>query len=169
MPVANIIRPIKTYNGKGVGALGVIKSHHTIIYTGETPPKLMPSELPGVLANGQPESGMRQQAIRVKQYDKATALDSKSRLDFFDVYEFDYNHHFKFFGTIHEASRPLFIPMFNAVRTELQLSTQQPSAVSANIISSNAPSSAAQSSQAPVDPRVNRIAGIYGGAAQICA
>lgn len=123
----------------------------------------MLSEAPGVLPNGQPESPMRQQPIRVKQYDKATALDSKSRLDFFDVYEFDYNHYFKFFGTIHETSRPVFIPLFNAVRAELQISTQQKAAVSSQTVASNAADgsrtsgASGESSQASIDPRVKRV------------
>ena len=115
-----------------------------MIYTGDKVPKPMSAELPN-----RHESGMRQQAIRVRAYDRETALDPRSRLDFFDLHEFDYNHYFKFFGTVHEDSRPHLIPQFNAVRAELHLSTYQTAPLSAQAIPSHvAPNDQATASQA---------------------
>jgi hypothetical protein len=106
---------------------------------------------------------MRQRAIRVRTYDRETALDSRSRLDFFDLHEFDYNHYFKFFGTVHEESRPHLIPQFNAVRAELQLSTYQTAPLSALTVTSNvaansqATASQVESSRAAVEAGVKRV------------
>ena len=97
----------------------------------------MSEERPQRLSNNQFENGMRQQAIKVKAYDRGTALDPKSRLDFFDLYEFDYNHYFKLFGTVHKDSRPYLIPLFNAVRADLQLSTYQTAPPPAKSVASN--------------------------------
>ena len=97
----------------------------------------MKTELPQRLSNNRLESGMRQKPIKVRVYDKETALDEKSRLDFFDLYEFDYNHYIKLFGTVHEDSRPDLIPLFNAVRADLQLSTYQTAPPPARTVPSN--------------------------------
>ena len=57
------------------------------------------------MPNGQMEDGMQPQPLQVIQYDKTKALDPMARLDFCDVYEFDYGvKNMKFFGKVHSDS-----------------------------------------------------------------
>lgn len=98
----------------------------------------MSSERPQRLSNNQAESGLLPQPIRVKEYDRETTLDPKSRLDYFDLHEFDDNHFFKAFGTIHEESRPYLLPQYEAVRAALELATQQTARPSLQYVLSSA-------------------------------
>ena len=108
-------RPITTYGGLGVASPNVVKSHHAIIYTRGTP-RPTPSEAPRRLPNGTLEAGMRTQAIRVVPYEPTSALDPMSRLNFFDIIEFDaYVGHTKLYGKVYEDSRGALLFQYRAV------------------------------------------------------
>ena len=98
----------------------------------------MDSELPQKQSNGVVESPMRARSIRVKSYDRETMLDPISRLDFFDLHEFDYNPFFKVFGTVHHDSRPHLLPLYNAVRAALKLTTHHSAGPSPHVVTSPA-------------------------------
>ncbi|KAK6442490.1 hypothetical protein LTR95_001284 [Oleoguttula sp. CCFEE 5521] len=102
--------PINTYNGRGVSKPGVIKSDHTIIYSGRNCPDPDPAELP---ARG--EAGMRLDAIRVDPDDKVTKLDPMSRIDFGKVHTVEHNVKVKSFGNVHEMSRTDLERQFDSV------------------------------------------------------
>ena len=115
-----IASAIKTYNGQGVAAPGVIKSHHAIIFTGSQPRPDV-SEQPQRLPNGQPEIGMQPQAIRIIPYDREKALDPMARLDFGDRYEFDYGvPNIRPFGRVHDDSQAALFVQYNAVWATIQ-------------------------------------------------
>ncbi|KAK5742067.1 hypothetical protein LTR17_003575 [Elasticomyces elasticus] len=79
--------PIKTYNGRGVAAYGVVKKHHAIIHS-RSPPYSSPDEAPRRLEGGAYEDGMRHQPIMVRSFDRTQPLDPMARLDFLAVQEF---------------------------------------------------------------------------------
>ena len=111
----NEYRAIKTYNGQGVAASGVIKSHHTMIYTG-TKPEPQPNELPRRYSSGQIETGMQPQAIRIIQYDRATGLDKMARLDYCARHELEYGMpNLRLFGTVHRDSLAALYTQWNLV------------------------------------------------------
>ena len=107
---ADLHSAIKTYNGQGVAAKGVIKSHHAIIYTGALP-SLKENEQPRRLPNGQPENGVLPQPIRVEAYDRGTALDNMARLDYGDRFVFDYGvPNIRLWGRVHpDYHAPLYV------------------------------------------------------------
>ncbi|KAK5156867.1 hypothetical protein LTS14_004384 [Recurvomyces mirabilis] len=81
--------PIKTYNGMGVSAPNVYKSHHAVIYTEPLrppAPDCSPAERP---RQGSREAPMQRQPILVVNRDRTRPLDPMSRLDFFDITHFD--------------------------------------------------------------------------------
>ncbi|KAK4561242.1 hypothetical protein LTR86_004559 [Recurvomyces mirabilis] len=81
--------PIKTYNGMGVSAPNVYKSHHAVIYTEPLrppAPECSPAERP---RQGSREAPMQRQPILVVNRDRTRPLDPMSRLDFFDLTHFD--------------------------------------------------------------------------------
>ena len=115
--------PIKTYNGEGVAQRGVVKSRHGIIYTGQEP-KRKSDETPG-----RDEEGMQSTAIRVIPYDKATALDKISRLDYGDRYRFDHRvPNIKIFGRVHENSEPSLYTQLHLVFNAIEKAARTPSA-----------------------------------------
>lgn len=117
-------RAIKTYNGRGVSAPGVIKSHHSIIYTSPCP-RPTEGELPGRTTGGQLENGMQPSAIRIVQFDRGTALDPMSRLDYADRYEFDWGvPNITLFGRVHDESHAALFLQYNAVWSSIRLAVQ---------------------------------------------
>jgi len=113
---------IKTYQGRGVAAPGVIKSHHAIIYSTRVAPEAAPDELP---PPGHPLGGMQNQAIRVKSWDRERMLDPKARLDYMDRYEFDYGlGNIRVWGKLHEKSEATFYAQYHTVwRTVINAAT----------------------------------------------
>lgn len=111
---------IKTYNSQGVAATGVIKSHHTIIYTGK-PPKPTDEEKPQRLPSGQTESGMLSTALRVVPYDRGKALDPMARLDYGDRYQFDQGvPNIRLFGRVHDKHLAALFLQYNQVWNSIQ-------------------------------------------------
>ena len=107
-----------------MGAPGVIKSHHAIIYTSQPRPALV-SEQPQRLQNGLPESGMQPGPIRVVTYDRGKALDPMARLDYGDRYEFDYGvPNIRLFGKVHEDSLANLYVQYNSVWSAIQRAVQ---------------------------------------------
>lgn len=98
-----------------MAAIGVIKSHHAIIYTGEKP-ELTAAERPRRMNNGQPESGVLPQAIRVETFDRGTALDPMARLDYGDRYVFDYGvPNIRVWGRVHDNYQAAFFVQYTQV------------------------------------------------------
>lgn len=59
---------------------------------------------------------MQASPIRVEQFDRATALDPKARLDYMDTYEFDYGvTNIRVWGRIHPDSEATFYSQFSNV------------------------------------------------------
>jgi hypothetical protein len=120
----NSNRAIKTYNGQGVAAASVIKSHHAIIYTGEKP-ELIPEEYPRRMPNGQPENGVLPQAIRVETYDRGNALDPMARLDYGDRYLFDYGvPNIRLWGRVHSDFQAALFVQYTQVWAAIQRAVQ---------------------------------------------
>ncbi|KAK3712229.1 hypothetical protein LTR37_009091 [Vermiconidia calcicola] len=109
--------PIKTYNGRGVAAPGVIKTHHAIIYTGQEPPTPNANEEPRRMTHtGEMEEGMHPQAIKVITYDRTKALDPMARLDYADKYEFDHRvPNVRLFAKVDESSEAAMFGQFHLV------------------------------------------------------
>ncbi|KAK5170654.1 uncharacterized protein LTR77_005243 [Saxophila tyrrhenica] len=111
---------IKTYNGEGVAADGVVKFHHAIIYTGDEP-EPEPDELPRRPGNGKMEQPMQAQAIRVEQFDRTRALNPMSRLDYGSRYVFDHGvPNIIILGRIHVYSRASLHAQFNHVWAQIR-------------------------------------------------
>lgn len=83
--------PIHTYNGQGVKHKK--KSEHVIIYTGDSDPQPMDTEL----AEGQ-EVPMKSRSVRVT--DTSSSLDSRSRLNLGKVWPVPYRASVKAYGRI---------------------------------------------------------------------
>ncbi|KAK4950617.1 hypothetical protein LTR10_010610 [Elasticomyces elasticus] len=126
--------PIKTYNGQGVAASGVIKAHHAVIYTMPIRPPAPrgseaehPQRLPGGV-----ETGMQAQAILVIPSDKTRPLDPMSRLDFFDRQTFDINiADVRIYGRVEQRYVPILLGQYHAVWAGIQRSTGLPNPVNA--------------------------------------
>ncbi|KAK5725253.1 hypothetical protein LTR17_013122 [Elasticomyces elasticus] len=129
--------PIKTYNGQGVAAQGVIKAHHAVIYT--MPIRLpaprgsdaeQPQRIPGV--PGGVEAGMQAQAILVIPSDETRPLDPMSRLDFFDRQTFDINiADVRIYGRVEQRYVPILLGQYHAVWASIQRSTGLPNPATA--------------------------------------
>lgn len=115
---------IKTYRGRGVSAPGVIKSHHSIVYTGQ-PTRPLPEELPG--RGGRSENGMQPGHIKVLSDDRGKALDPMSRLDYADRYEFDLNvSNIRTFGRVHSDSLAALYVQYNSVWSTIRTAVLGP-------------------------------------------
>jgi hypothetical protein len=111
---------IKTYNGEGVAAAGVIPFYHAIIYTGRKAPQPSREEMRTIARPGHMER-MQPHPIRVQQYDLTQALDSMARLDFTDVYELDYNYPvIRLLGKVHNDSHAAFITQYKSVWSKIR-------------------------------------------------
>lgn len=120
----NFISAIKTYNGQGVAAPRVIKSHHAIIYTGQLP-NLTGEEQPRRMPNGQPETGVLPQAIRVVTYDRGTALDPMARLDYGDRYLFEAGvPNIRLWGRVHDDFHAALFVQYTQVWAAIQRAVQ---------------------------------------------
>lgn len=75
-------RSILTYQGQGVGAPGVVKAHHSVIYTGSTPPPILPGERPS-----RETDILRRPEIKVEGTLSENRLDPISRLNYAKVYQ----------------------------------------------------------------------------------
>ncbi|KAK5170650.1 uncharacterized protein LTR77_005239 [Saxophila tyrrhenica] len=107
---------IKTYNAQGVAAPGVIKAHHSIVYTGQ--PRMRADERPNDPGDA---DRMQPHAIRVQQYDQEQALDPLARIDYTDIYELDYDFpNIKLFGKVHTDSWPSFMLQYRSVWATIQ-------------------------------------------------
>ena len=114
---------MKTYNGQGVAAIGVVKSHHAIIYCGrpDQAPCQKQTERPRRLSSGHLESGVLPQAIRVIPYDKSATLDPMSRVDYADVTEFENQvPNIRIFGKVHEDSLAAMFYQYQSVWSTIQ-------------------------------------------------
>ncbi|KAK5682105.1 hypothetical protein LTS10_005230 [Elasticomyces elasticus] len=131
--------PIKTYNGRGVAAQGVIKAHHAVIYTmpirfpaprgseAEQPQRI--SGLPGGV-----EAGMQAQAVLVIPSDETRPLDPMSRLDFFDRQTFDINiADVRIYGKVEQRYVPVLLGQYHAVWASIQRSTGLPNPATASV------------------------------------
>lgn len=87
--------PINTYFGRGVSHQGVVKSDHTVIFTGKDPPQLHPDEHPK-----QQELGMRPEYIRVKTRSLTDKLSPSSRLNYGKIYTIQHSAPVKAFGRV---------------------------------------------------------------------
>jgi hypothetical protein len=65
--------PIKTYDYRGASGPKVIKSHHSIIYTGLRAPNAMEGELPPRHASKRMDHSLREPAIRVIPFENVGA------------------------------------------------------------------------------------------------
>ena len=101
---------IVSYGARGVAKQGVVKSDHSIVYTGKQPPRALPTEAPerGVL-------GMRPVAIRVVADDPSDRLESTMRLDYGTIYTIQHNVNVKPFGQVHDSSMKALLAQFSAV------------------------------------------------------
>ena len=99
--------PINTYNGWGVAARGIVKSHHSIIYTGDSVPPLGRGEEPSRSGNGREIDTMRQE-IQVIAKEPGYKLDPMARLNWTKTYQIDHGCEIYVFGNISDSSmRPL--------------------------------------------------------------
>jgi hypothetical protein len=118
-------RPIKTYNGMGVAAPGVVKAHHVVVYTmpiRPPAPECMSSEVP---TSGR-EAPMQRQAILVINRDRTRPLDPISRLDFFDIHRFDVNlKHVSLYGQVHPEHIVRLVGQYQAVWASFALDASQ--------------------------------------------
>ncbi|KAK3115372.1 hypothetical protein LTR53_005363 [Teratosphaeriaceae sp. CCFEE 6253] len=124
---AFIACPIKTYNGQGVSAQGVIKAHHAVIYTlPERPPAPYGSreEQPQRTPDGGTESGMQTQPILVRPYVTTRPLDEWSRLDFSTRTPFRINvDQIRLYGKVHERSLAALDLQYRAVWAQITRNT----------------------------------------------
>lgn len=112
-----------------MAAPGVVKSHHAIIYT-RHPPQSTPNEDPRRLPNGGLEAAMRAQPILVIPYERVRPLDPMSRLDFFDVHEFDDDvDNVMLYGKVDQRSQRAFEFQYQAVWQHIRQAAAQPSGV----------------------------------------
>jgi len=129
--------PIKTNNGEGVAAPGVIKFHHTIIFTGEEPQPRQ-DERPKRTSTGQVENPMQAQAIKVEAFDRGKALDPMSRLDYGSRYVFDHGvPNIALFGRVHPDYIANLYAQYNHVWKSIA-GTQRPSYAATQQMSSRA-------------------------------
>ncbi|KAK3691818.1 hypothetical protein LTR37_018417 [Vermiconidia calcicola] len=102
--------PVVSYGGHGVATPGVRKSHHGIIYTGQSVPRIRSLEAP---ARG--EAGMLPHAVRCLPSDRATQLDPMSRIDYGSAYTIDHKIPTRAFGQVIEESLSHLLSQFYSV------------------------------------------------------
>ncbi|KAK3712763.1 hypothetical protein LTR37_008853 [Vermiconidia calcicola] len=102
--------PVVSYGGHGIATPGVRKSHHGIIYTGQSVPRVRSLEAP---ARG--EAGMLPHAVRCLPSDKATQLDPMSRIDYGSAYTIDHKIPARAFGQVIEESLSHLLRQFCSV------------------------------------------------------
>ena len=106
--------PIATYGRRGVSKPGIVKSEHSIIYTGRTAPSDLSEESP---VRGEP--GMRPDAIRVIPDVSTDKLDPISRLDYGKVHTIQHNIKARSFGMVHPRSVNALMHQFRNVWADL--------------------------------------------------
>lgn len=108
-----------------MAAPNVVKSHHAIVYTrGE--PRPTRDERPRRLPNGGIEAPMQAQAILVTPRDVTRPLDPMSRLDYFDIHEFDSDVNYtKVYGKVAERDLGVLYNQYRAVRAAISVATLQ--------------------------------------------
>ncbi|KAK5719529.1 hypothetical protein LTR15_008053 [Elasticomyces elasticus] len=107
--------PIVNYGGRGVGLSGIIKSRHSLVYTGKNDPAPLPCELPQ-----RGGGAMMPVAIRVVLDHRDEQLVQVSRLDYSKVYTVYHTVKVAAFGVVHEDSQWAFLDQFNVVWTQLR-------------------------------------------------
>lgn len=120
--LTQVYSAIKTYNGEGVAQPGVIKAHHSPIYTSRS--HIRNEELPTPARSDR----MQPHSIRVSQYDLFQALDPMARIDYTDVYELDNDFpSVKLFGKVHPDSWSFFFTQYRNVWLSIRGSAYGPS------------------------------------------
>ena len=94
------LRPIQTYQGRGVSKPRTVKSEHAIIYSTKKPPAPRSDEAPCRLDDGTIEPDMLE-PIRVVPKYKTEELDPMSRVNFVRLYTVEHNTKVKEFGSVH--------------------------------------------------------------------
>ncbi|KAK4892803.1 hypothetical protein LTR27_008717 [Elasticomyces elasticus] len=127
--------PIRTYDGDGVAGeddhgRSIVKAHHAIIYTANPirPPAPFPTaaESPRMSTNGTRERGMQYVPILVDELDRTRPLDPMSRLDFFDVHNFDTSlQNIRVYGDVHRDSQLPLRTQYMAVQALGNRSAEQ--------------------------------------------
>lgn len=108
---------ITSYHGRGISKRGVVKSEHTIAYTGDAPPDPMKSEID---ING--ETGMLPIPIRIIPdvvNGQQLYLAQPSRVNFGKLFTIEHNIRIQKFGIVHEESMNPMIYQFLSVHYPL--------------------------------------------------
>ena len=116
-----------TYQNQGVAKVGVVKHHHSIIYTRIPAPLPTSSELPQRRPDGAPEEGMLPNSVRVAPRSQALALDPLARLNYGNPLAFDYGVRVETFGRVHDNSVQDFIFQFRYVWRNRQTTAESQS------------------------------------------
>ncbi|EPE31683.1 hypothetical protein GLAREA_12439 [Glarea lozoyensis ATCC 20868] len=101
--------PILTYGNQGLTKHGVHADHHTMIYTGEYPPKPLPGE----------ENLLKREPIKMVPDKPNYRLDGASRLNYAKIYTIEYNVKVKFIGRIHPDWTWLVVANYNSIHPQL--------------------------------------------------
>ncbi|KAK5742070.1 hypothetical protein LTR17_003578 [Elasticomyces elasticus] len=127
--------PIRTYDGEGVAGRDetgrpVVKAHHAVVYTANPiqPPAPHPTdaERPRFLTKGAREPGMQPIPILVDELDRIRPLHPMSRLDFFDVHNFDTSlQNIRVYGDVSRDSQAPLRTQYMAVQASKNRSTAQ--------------------------------------------
>lgn len=96
--IANLHRPIVTYNRRGVAKPGVVKENHAIAFSSAYEPLPEPSEMPRV-----GESPMLP-GIRIRPKSKRDKLDKMARIDFARMYTVEHKIKAYYFGDVESES-----------------------------------------------------------------
>lgn len=107
--------PITTYNNRGVSKEGVVKFHHSIIYTTSKAPEPTKDELP----RPDEDRGMQPTPIQVKVADPSDKLAALSRLDYGKFYTIHHNCKVRHFGEVHSSSLPSLKIQFSIVSSAI--------------------------------------------------
>lgn len=86
---------------QGTNKPGVKAEHHTIIYTGETPPNPLPGEI-----------GPYKRPVRMNPLTSRDELFPESRLNYSKLYTVEHNIRVCFIGSIHKDSEVTFFTDF---------------------------------------------------------
>lgn len=122
-PKANRVRPISTYGGLGVTAQGIVKAHHSIIYTGAHIPSLLSGERSSRTEGG--VDSLLSKAIQVEPHESTKKLDGLSRLNYATIYQISHtNCEIYSFGAVADQSRRHLFYQFNAVQDGLSIPFQ---------------------------------------------
>lgn len=104
---------ITSYQDQGVSKYDVLKAEHAMAYTGNIPPKPLPSEAPRA-----GESGMLPVSIRIVPDavdGKLLYLKKTSRINFGKPYTIEHNIRVQNFGSVHVGSLDAMISQFLGV------------------------------------------------------